>query len=561
MAFLLPPLSSLNGSQLRVNRLHHRKASNSRIAHPYRHHINHQRTARGKLQPPRAALADERRPPTPLEQPLEGNTNVNPATSETTVQTSTYDWLNNWYPVAWTVDIPTTKPHAFSLFGQTYVLYKSISDATVTIIGDKCPHRSAPLSEGRLFERDNPCTNARETILECPYHGWRFNVAGKCVDIPQLPMHGPIPRRAHLPRVYATAEVVGLLFFWPGSDDARQQTPQPPLPDQLSSLDDSELTRLVAYRRELPLNFVTVLENLVDPSHAYWAHHNVLRNRDSAPRNAQVRMMSRTDDERLQASVFCANEEDARSHFCFEGPVHFFNIGKGIPLPSCNMYLLAWVLPTGLDACTLFTVNVIPRAGWLLRSFVSLLPQWIECQMGHAVTDGDTPILRRQMENLLARSRDGVGSAWREDYGLACANWDALVIAMRYWFDAREDVLPVDWRAEGRLRNLSRRELNDRFEQHTVGCSACRRAFRVLNVVKWLALGAGVLAVVALVSAGACLISVGGFGIGASGVRQRRFLALCVFLALLAVVAVLMTVSISENMTYSERSYELSHMA
>ncbi len=43
-------------------------------------------------------------------------------------------------------------------------------------MADRCPHRLAPLSEGRVNE---------EGRLECPYHGWTFNGDGSCHSIPQ----------------------------------------------------------------------------------------------------------------------------------------------------------------------------------------------------------------------------------------------------------------------------------------------------------------------------------------------------------------------------------------
>ena len=44
------------------------------------------------------------------------------------------------------------------------------------MFADKCPHRLAPLTEGRINE---------EGLLECPYHGWAFSGGGDCEVIPQ----------------------------------------------------------------------------------------------------------------------------------------------------------------------------------------------------------------------------------------------------------------------------------------------------------------------------------------------------------------------------------------
>lgn len=46
------------------------------------------------------------------------------------------------------------------------------------VFEDRCPHRLAPLSEGRIEPSDG--------TLMCSYHGWRFSGEGKCEHIPQI---------------------------------------------------------------------------------------------------------------------------------------------------------------------------------------------------------------------------------------------------------------------------------------------------------------------------------------------------------------------------------------
>src|SRR6185369_12000038 len=51
------------------------------------------------------------------------------------------------------------------------------ADGTLAALEDRCPHRNAPLSAGRVAG----------SAVECGYHGWRFDAAGQCVAIPGLP--------------------------------------------------------------------------------------------------------------------------------------------------------------------------------------------------------------------------------------------------------------------------------------------------------------------------------------------------------------------------------------
>ena len=54
-------------------------------------------------------------------------------------------------------------------------------------LADTCPHRLAPLSEGRLA-----VDASGKTRLECSYHGWQFAGCGKCTKLPQLEGTKPI---------------------------------------------------------------------------------------------------------------------------------------------------------------------------------------------------------------------------------------------------------------------------------------------------------------------------------------------------------------------------------
>ncbi|EIE25095.1 Rieske-domain-containing protein, partial [Coccomyxa subellipsoidea C-169] len=67
-------------------------------------------------------------------------------------------------------------PHPKELLGMRLVLWRD-AQGVWRCFEDKCPHRLAPLSEGRIEPSDG--------TLMCSYHGWRFSGEGKCTDIPQ----------------------------------------------------------------------------------------------------------------------------------------------------------------------------------------------------------------------------------------------------------------------------------------------------------------------------------------------------------------------------------------
>ena len=87
-----------------------------------------------------------------------------------------------WYPVM-PISQMSEQPQSFKLLGQKLVLWLDNSGEAL-VATDRCCHRSAQLSKGRVIEGN----------IVCPYHGWRFNGKGICVEVPQLEDNSQIPK-------------------------------------------------------------------------------------------------------------------------------------------------------------------------------------------------------------------------------------------------------------------------------------------------------------------------------------------------------------------------------
>jgi phenylpropionate dioxygenase-like ring-hydroxylating dioxygenase large terminal subunit len=94
-----------------------------------------------------------------------------------------------WYPVARSAGVGP-EPVGFRIFGEDHVLWRG-GDGSLHAAVDECPHRGGRLSQGWL----------EDGCLVCPYHGWRFDSSGACVEIPQKDPALPIPPRARVPSV------------------------------------------------------------------------------------------------------------------------------------------------------------------------------------------------------------------------------------------------------------------------------------------------------------------------------------------------------------------------
>jgi 5,5'-dehydrodivanillate O-demethylase len=156
-----------------------------------------------------------------------------------------------WWPVA-THDMVGRVPVRRRVLGEDLVLFRD-AGGRLGLLAERCPHRRASLALG--------CTE--ETGLRCGYHGWLFDVDGRCLEQPGEPVESTFKDRVRA-TAYQVQELGGLVFAYLGPD------PAPELPRyDLFVMDDC--WRDIAHA-ELPCNFLQIMENSVDPHHVEWLH-------------------------------------------------------------------------------------------------------------------------------------------------------------------------------------------------------------------------------------------------------------------------------------------------
>lgn len=114
-----------------------------------------------------------------------------------------------WHPVLRSNEL-TDRPLSVEVLGERAAVFRT--EFGVHAVKDLCVHRGVPLSLGTV--RDNQ--------LVCAYHGWTYNIQGKCTRIPAMPAHRLIPPKACTP-VYACAESDG--FVWVCIDEPVSESP------------------------------------------------------------------------------------------------------------------------------------------------------------------------------------------------------------------------------------------------------------------------------------------------------------------------------------------------
>jgi phenylpropionate dioxygenase-like ring-hydroxylating dioxygenase large terminal subunit len=154
-----------------------------------------------------------------------------------------------WYPLAWSSEVKRGKTLARRFAGEPVVLFRSKS-GRVFALEDRCAHRQVPLSLG-LVEGET---------LKCGYHGWAYNCAGQCIDVPYL-------GRDRLPngvRSYPAREIDGLVFIFPGDSALAESR----APASLGSKADRRYkTRQL--NREVACHYSFMHENLFDMNHQF----------------------------------------------------------------------------------------------------------------------------------------------------------------------------------------------------------------------------------------------------------------------------------------------------
>jgi phthalate 4,5-dioxygenase oxygenase subunit len=163
----------------------------------------------------------------------------------------------HWIPFLRSADVVADgQPHRVRLLGEDLVAFRDTS-GRVGLVNHACPHRAAPM----VFARNE------EDGLRCVYHGWKFDVDGKCLDIATEAAGSPMCRNVKI-KAYPVRERNGVLWAWMGPEvDA------PPLPELEWNLVPAE--QLHVSMRIQECNWLQALEGEIDSAHAAVLHARV----------------------------------------------------------------------------------------------------------------------------------------------------------------------------------------------------------------------------------------------------------------------------------------------
>jgi vanillate O-demethylase monooxygenase subunit len=161
---------------------------------------------------------------------------------------------NTWYVAAWDDEV-TRSLFERRILGESILMYRR-EDGTAVAMSNVCPHRFAPLHKGKLIG----------DVVECPYHGLRFDHNGACTLNPHPGGSGPIPARAKLSR-YPLVEKWGALWIWMGDREPDESL----LPD-FGWLDRPEQFRAIRDVTVVNTYYELITDNVLDLTHLPFLH-------------------------------------------------------------------------------------------------------------------------------------------------------------------------------------------------------------------------------------------------------------------------------------------------
>jgi len=163
----------------------------------------------------------------------------------------------HWYVACRSRDLRRS-PLARTVLGTPLVLFRDRAGAPGALL-DRCPHRNAPLSLGRVAEHGH---------LECAYHGWQFDGAGACRRVPGLTADDGGDRRAV---AFATREADGFVWVFAAADTEPDGEP--------FALPHASAAGYATVVRELVMEGTlhAVVENALDVPHTAFLHRGLFR--------------------------------------------------------------------------------------------------------------------------------------------------------------------------------------------------------------------------------------------------------------------------------------------
>jgi phenylpropionate dioxygenase-like ring-hydroxylating dioxygenase large terminal subunit len=389
-----------------------------------------------------------------------------------------FSWTKQWYPITPLSYLEPSHPTPITLLGKKLVIWRDKHQNWV-VMDDTCPHKLAQLSLGSINENGN---------LMCRHHGWCFDGAGKCTNIPMLSDEKALKAACNSERsqvtTYPTQVLQELLWIWADNsltafEDSTSKQPALMPESQL----DSSLTDW--FMSEVPVGYTVSVESSFDPSHAQFLHEGIA---GFSPERAipiehfeVLGEISAEDGFTLKHSGYNIFNKDMDATRKFSPPCSNTTIYKYSNGKSALFQL--YFVPTKSGSCKQigkFIADSLPQK----RNFwFELLPKYLQTGLKHSssykLSNQDLSMMHSQAVN-----ESTIDKTWQKSYFMPSIA-DVGIVTFRKWLDEFGGGKPA-WQevAEAPFQELSNEDLYDIWHRHTKHCPSCRQSLVLINQVK-----------------------------------------------------------------------------
>ncbi len=160
-----------------------------------------------------------------------------------------------WFRVAESSDLAAGEVQSIHYLGKDFVLFRT-AQGEASVMDAYCPHLGAHLGYGGEVVGDS---------IRCPFHHWRFDCSGACVEVPYAKR---IPPKARI-KTYPTCEKNGIIFIWHHPHDEAPRWEVPEIPELTAEVGWLDIVYHTARVRSHPQEMA---ENVVDSAHFRYVH-------------------------------------------------------------------------------------------------------------------------------------------------------------------------------------------------------------------------------------------------------------------------------------------------
>ncbi|CAJ1959028.1 unnamed protein product [Cylindrotheca closterium] len=358
--------------------------------------------------------------------------------------------------------------------GEPFAVWKNPMTNSWSVMSDVCPHRLAPLSQGRINEETG--------CVECGYHGWQFQNDGTVSVIPQMDKGKSSVEKVKPATSFAVHETGDLLWAFLPTNLHGESFPKTLLHEDyyFPGLKMDMARDATYYVQEMPSSFHMIVENGLDPAHFSFAHCGVIARRDDAAPMPDMKVVSSNFTNLDIYTTYKRNGESRERIYSYQRPCLLYNKEK---VPSSNQEDKS----TWLPAVLFFLVPIREGRTRIITSVEkvskSYLPAWVTHLATRRLFEGDYFVhqaeLNRVEKNLkyVEPTTSDTGprawNKWMQQYGFSDSP------AHTFGTASKENLVPMNFA-----------EMQNPWRIHTSTCSKCRAVLRrARKTQRWSILG------------------------------------------------------------------------